>query len=140
MNIGFSATTLTFYDMDEKAVYIQNGFWSDDVISISQARWQQHCGQPPPGKIRAADNQGLPCWRDAPAPTEEERIAEAAIKKNEMLLQADTEIRRLQVLEELHVQTEEETQRLLSWKRHLASVYRIAPEKVGSIHWPDIPE
>ncbi|KAJ9430417.1 tail assembly chaperone [Pantoea endophytica] len=139
MNIGFSATTKAFYDLDEKEVYIQNGSWSDDVINISEALWQNYNGQPPQGKIRGADRNGMPCWADAPEPSEQERIADAVSKKNAMLMTADTEIRQLKIVEEFHALTDEETQKLLSWKKHLVDVYRIEPGNVGSIRWPDVP-
>ncbi|MFC7775599.1 tail fiber assembly protein [Pantoea sp. GCM10028869] len=139
MNIGFSATTKAFYDLDEKAVYIQNGSWSDDVINISEALWLNYHGQPPQGKIRGADNHGMPCWIDAPEPAEQERIAEAVNKRNAMLMTADTEIRQLKIVEEFHALTDEETQKLLLWKKHFVDVYRIEPVNVCSIRWPDVP-
>jgi hypothetical protein len=139
MNIGFSAKTKAFYDLDEKAVYIQNGSWSEDVKSISEVLWLNHCGQPPKGKIRGADEHGMPCWIDAPEPTERERIAEAVNIRNAMLMTADTEIRQLKIIEEICALTSEETQRLMSWKKYLADVYRIEPGNVSSIRWPDVP-
>ncbi|WP_313188896.1 tail fiber assembly protein [Pantoea sp.] len=136
MIYGFSAKTNSFYLMDSEADYRKNGSWPDDVKPVSDEVWAKYCVQPPSGKARGADEQGLPCWADAPEPDKHSLYEMALQKKSYLLSEADREIRMLNVVFDVGELTREEKNNLMKWKTYLAALYRIDPHDAPNISWP----
>lgn len=57
-----------FYSQTTQTSYLQglHAVMPDDAVAISEALYLAVIGNPPPGKIRAHDDQGLPYLLDAP--------------------------------------------------------------------------
>ncbi|MGF2651533.1 tail fiber assembly protein [Serratia marcescens] len=139
MSYGYSATTNTFYVMEDRADYAAFGNWPEDVKPISDAVWERFCVQGPEGKMRGADKHGLPCWVDIPPPTREQLVAASERKKARLMADATQAIAPLQDAEDLDMATQEEKAQRLAWKRYRVLLSRINPEEAPTIAWPQPP-
>ena len=139
MTYKFSASKNAFYLFEEKSAYIENDLWGDDVVDVSDEIWGEFCGQPPKGKVRGADGEGMPCWTDAPKMTPEEQCAMDCIKKDEMLAIAEQQIFRLSVLKVMNNLTVKELDRLKEWQEHFVKIYRAEPGQGKVMAWPEPP-
>lgn len=140
MSYGYSASTNTFYVMEDKANYEENGNWPEDVKQITDQRWEKYCGQGPEGKMRGADKKGLPSWVDIPPPTREQQINAAERIKSVQLEKASKEIAPLQDAVDLNVATEQEKKKLIEWKYYRVALSRIETKEGANISWPELPE
>lgn len=71
-----------------------------------------------------------------PAPTQEQIIAEANSKKNQLRSIADEEIAWLQDAVDAGIATDEETALLTAWKTYRVQLMRIDVSKAPDIEWP----
>ena len=88
----FSATTNTFYMESMKDDYVMAGTWPSDAIEVSEAVFQEYCGQPPSGKTRGADDSGMPAWVDLPPRSDEDIIVGNTGHKQFLIKEASQEI------------------------------------------------
>ncbi|MBS0972747.1 tail fiber assembly protein [Serratia rubidaea] len=140
MSYGYSATTTTFYVMEDKAGYVQFGNWPEDVKPVSNEVWETFIGQGAPGKMRGAGDDGLPAWVDIPAPTQEQEIESAKMRKMRLMAEATRAIAPLQDAEDLGVATAEEKAALIAWKTYRVQLNRITPQDAPDIEWPHTPD
>lgn len=139
MSYGFSATTNTFYVIEEKDDYQANGTWPDDVTPITDEEWNIYRVQGERGKVRGADAQGRPCWIDAPPLTAMQQIEIASWEKAARLEMAGKAIAPLQDADDLGVATAEEKALLLAWKKYRVLINRIDVAQGDAIAWPEVP-
>jgi len=139
MNIGYSAKKNTFFLIDEETAYRESGTWPDDIIPVPDDVWQRFISEPPEGKQRGPGKDGLPAWVDI-SDQEGTTIEENQSIKNALLERADTEIRMLTVVQEVYGLNEEEKQKLIAWKKHLAEVYRLNASIKEKVDWPAVPD
>ncbi|WP_447884007.1 tail fiber assembly protein [Serratia fonticola] len=140
MSYGYSATTNTFYVIEEKDDFQTNGTWPNDVTPITDEEWNTYRVQGLRGKVRGADAQGRPCWIDAPQLTLAQQIEIASWEKAARLEMASKAIAPLQDADDLRVATAEEKARLLAWKRYRVLINRVDTESVPDIDWPIPPD
>ncbi|CAI1018696.1 tail fiber assembly protein [Serratia quinivorans] len=140
MNYGYSAKTNIFYVLEDKEAYVTNNNWPDDVKPVSLEAWEKYREQSPAGKIRGADDDGLPCWIDAPPLSQQERVFEATRKKSQLIIQASNAISLLQDAIDLGMAAEEEKARLVAWKTCRVLASRIKPEDAQDSDWPPVPD
>lgn len=58
-----------FYPLSLKESYEQNNSWPNNYVEVDEDIYQTYKGQiQPTGKMIGADNKGMPCWVDVPAP------------------------------------------------------------------------
>ena len=86
-NYVFSANTLAFYPVEMKEAYENAGSWPDDATEVSDETYAEFL-IPPAGKMRSSEN-GLPCWKDIPPPTNEDQVTEAENEKLSLINQAN---------------------------------------------------
>ncbi|MHB2063479.1 tail fiber assembly protein [Serratia marcescens] len=139
MSYGYSATTNTFYVMEDKSSYEENGNWPEDVKPITDEQWEKYCVQGPEGKMRGADKSGLPCWIDIPPPTHEQQIESAQRKLVSLMAEATKTIAPLQDALDLGIATDEEKALLLAWKEYRVKLNRIDTSAAPDIDWPEVP-
>lgn len=139
MSYGFSATTNTFYVIEEKDDYQANGTWPDDVTPITDEEWNTYRVQGERGKVRGSDAQGRPCWIDAPPLTAMQQIEIASWEKAARLEMAGKAIAPLQDADDLGVATAEEKALLLAWKKYRVLINRIDVAQGDAIAWPEVP-
>ncbi|RDL25966.1 tail fiber assembly protein [Serratia fonticola] len=140
MSYGYSAKTNIFYVIEDKKGYEEFGNWPDDVKPISDELWKKFSVQGPPGKMRGANKNGMPCWVDIPPPTREQQIDAAERKKALQLEKASKEIAPLQDAVDLNVATEQEQKKLIEWKHYRVALSRIDTSEDADIVWPELPE
>lgn len=140
MSYGYSATTNTFYVIEEKDDFQANGTWPDDVTPITDEEWNTYRVQGQGGKVRGADTQGRPCWIDAPQLTPVQQREIASWEKAARLEMAGKAIAPLQDADDLGVATAEEKALLLAWKRYRVLINRVDAETAPDIDWPVTPD
>lgn len=77
-----------FYLSENIDLYKEKGTWPSDAIIVEDSLFDEF-NSPPPGKIRAAGENGLPVWVDIPHPTPGEIIAIAESKKKILISDAN---------------------------------------------------
>lgn len=85
----FSAKTRGFYPAELLDIYKAAGTLPDDLVDIDEVSHRAFTGQPPAGKILGADEQGMPMWVDAPAPTFTDLAAQARRYRDAFLTATD---------------------------------------------------
>ncbi|EPE9214225.1 tail fiber assembly protein [Escherichia coli] len=78
-NIYFSKSNNTFYLYDLKPRYDLAGTWPSDAVLVSSEVYNEFTSEPPSGKVRGGDENGMPAWVDIPVqPNSELRKAALA--------------------------------------------------------------
>ena len=73
MNMNyFSPSENAFYVNELKESYIAAGTWPLDVIEVDESLHLTFTN-PPQGKYRGVNEEGMPCWLDIPPPSMEEQ-------------------------------------------------------------------
>jgi len=78
-------------------------------------------------------------WVDLPALSQEELIANAEALKAFKMSQADDAVKPLQDAVDTKMATNDESEKLLAWKRYRVLLNRIDTSSVPDIEWPDCP-
>lgn len=89
MSYYYSPTTNSFYPHSMKESYDAAGTWPVNAVALNDEEYARFSGLPPEGMIRAAGADGLPSWLALPPPSEEEQIAAVALKKQDLISQAN---------------------------------------------------
>lgn len=139
MSYGFSASTCAFYVYEDMESYKKYGNWPGDVKPISDDVWEKYCVQGPPGKVRGADKNGLPCWIDAPKPGKEELIFIARSEKFRRAELAKDRINVISYTVELGIANDTETEQLKKWKMYRVLLDRVQEDDAPDINWPEVP-
>lgn len=130
----FSASTNGFYSEE-----IHGENMPDDVVEISDEKWQQLLEGQSAGKWITPDESGYPVLTDPPPPTAEEKTQANVAKKAQLMTQATTAIAPLQDAVDLDEATEEETALLKKWKQYRVTLNRIDANTADDIDWPEQP-
>ncbi|BCU55310.1 tail fiber assembly protein [Enterobacter kobei] len=85
----YDPITNAFYPYSMKDSYIATGSWPDDGVDVTEDIYNEFSNQPPTGKVRITDDNGMPDWGDVPPLTHEELIQQAATKKQQLIEQAN---------------------------------------------------
>ncbi|MCF1288930.1 tail fiber assembly protein [Enterobacter kobei] len=91
------------------------------------------------GKIIISDEKGYPVLAEPPAPTYEERVSQATMRKNALMKTANDIITPLEDAAELGIATDEEAASLLGWKRYRVMLNRVDVSTAPDIQWPERP-
>lgn len=136
MTTYFSATTLWFYDMTEKAKYEAGIGWPADAVEITAEEIATFTGSPPEGYQLSHASDGKPAWSKIPPPTVAELTAAAATLKAARIQEAADILAPLQDAVDLEMATDDEKARFDEWRRYRVLLMRIKPELVDDINWP----
>lgn len=134
MNYYFSKAELGFY-CDEV-----NESIPADAVEISEELYFSLLEGQSTGKVIAANEAGKPILTDPPEPTVGELVALAEETKTVLMKEANARILPLQDAFDLGLDTDEEKQLLLAWKKYRVMLSRVDTGKVPEIEWPDKPE
>lgn len=78
-DIYFSKSNNTFYLYALKPRYDLAGTWPPDAVLVSSEVYNEFTSEPPSGKMRGGDENGMPAWVDTPVqPNSELRKAALA--------------------------------------------------------------
>lgn len=134
MNYYFSKAELGFY-CDEV-----NESIPADAVEISEELYFSLLEGQSTGKVIAANKAGIPILTDPPEPTVEELVALAEETKAVLMTETNARILPLQDAFDLGLETEEEKQLLLAWKKYRVLLSRVDTETAPDIEWPEQPE
>ncbi|HFK5635018.1 TPA: tail fiber assembly protein [Enterobacter kobei] len=133
MNYYFSKAELGFYCSEV------NEFIPADAVEISEELYFSLLEGQSTGKVIAANKAGKPVLTDPPEPTAEELVALAEETRTVLMKEANARILPLQDALDLGLDTDEEKQLLLAWKKYRVLLNRVdtaAPD----IKWPEAPD
>jgi len=136
----FSATTAGFYPIDLLDSYEQAGTLPADLVDVTDEIYDEFTGQPPEGKTRGSNPEGLPAWVDIPQPTPEQMRSQAAQKKAQLLDEAYAAMKPLELAVKHNMATDEDRAQLDAWERYSVLLSRVDTDKAPDIEWPDKPE
>ena len=140
MNMNyFSPSENAFYVNELKESYIAAGTWPLDVIEVDESLYLTFI-DPPLGKYRGVNEEGMPCWLEIPPPTVEELKHDNEAQKQYLIKAANEHIAYLQDAVELEIATDEEASSLKEWKKYRVLLNRIDTSLVSNINWPAKPE
>ncbi|QBH98746.1 tail fiber assembly protein [Limnobaculum zhutongyuii] len=141
--IFYSAKTNSAYPESLKGEYMQAGSWPDDAMEISGAIYTEFfMSHPPDGKVRMADESGLPLWGDIPLPTPEELKVIANAKKQSLMDAANSHINAYQWPSKLALGrlNDADKGKFNRWLDYLDALNAIDTSLVPDIEWPTTPE
>ncbi|MCP1107275.1 tail fiber assembly protein [Serratia nevei] len=136
----FSAKTGSFYPTGMLEEYRNANTLPDDLVGVDDETYNLYITAPPEGKIRGADDSGFPAWVNAPAPTPEQQVISARIKKSRLADEAETTIAPLARAAKYGDATQEESAKLIAWEKYSVQLSRIKPETAPDIDWPQPPQ
>ncbi|UAN17384.1 tail fiber assembly protein [Enterobacter asburiae] len=136
----YSPSENAFYPVVMKEDYLLAGTWPEDGLDIDDEQALSFMGDPPEGKVRAAGEDGLPCWVDVPPPTQEELIAQADATKEALILSAKQTISIWQTELQLGIISDEDKASLIAWMNYIKAVQAVDTSKAPDITWPEKPE
>lgn len=137
MTYYYSASTCLFYPVPFANEYKD---LPDDLVTVDEDVFSDFLsGKQPSGKVRGSDKQGMPCWIDAPEPTQEQVELQVKNTKVSLMKSAESKIKVLERAVKLNMATEDEEKELSIWEKYTVLLNRINPSEYPNINWPDIP-
>lgn len=136
----FSAKTGSFYPKSMLNEYRNANTLPDDLVDVNDEMYSLFTAPPPAGKIRGADESGFPTWVNVPAPTPEQQIISARIRKSRLAEKAEAAIAPLARAAKYGDATQEESAKLSAWEKYSVQLSRIKPEAAPDIDWPQPPQ
>ena len=137
----YDATTLAFYPLAMEESYRDAGMWPEKGIKVDEAVFSEF-RDPPPGKVRAADKKGRPCWADAPTPSQAQLIAIADGTRDGLIAEANAVMNSRQwpgkaALGRLKA---DEIKSYSLWLDYLDALAAVDTATAPDIIWPEKPE
>lgn len=132
-NLRYLISLLPFYT-DQSAL-------PADMIDITDVMAAEFFDNPAPdGKVRAAGEDGMPRWVDAPAASHESLVAKAEYQRSVLRDRATAEIDWRQGAVDEGIATEKEAADLSAWNKYRVLLMRVDTSKAPDIEWPVKPE
>ena len=136
---NYSAINNAFYSEPERPMYELHSSWPDDCIPVPDSIYDEFAAsEPPPGKYRGVNEEGMPCWLDIPPPSVKEQQREIEAQKQYLIKAANEKIAYLQDAVELEIATDEEASSLKEWKKYRVLLNRLNVNDVNMI-FPEQP-
>ncbi|HHE8443124.1 TPA: tail fiber assembly protein [Citrobacter braakii] len=114
-----------FYPEALKDAYVSAGTWPEHAADVNDEVMAVYSQYPPEGKMLGTDNKGYPVWVDIPPLSPEERAAQAEQTRQELRVQADSEIAWRQYAVDRGKATAEEAADLIKWQDYRLDLMRI---------------
>ncbi|EFH6048585.1 tail fiber assembly protein [Escherichia coli] len=142
MNVYYySAMNNAFYLAENIDLYKEQNTWPSDAIKVEDSLFDEF-NSPPPGKIRAAGENGLPVWIDIPQPTHGELISIAESKKKILISDANRYISSKQWPGKAAIGRlkDDELAQYNLWLDYLDALEMVDTSSAPDIEWPTPPE
>ncbi|MCQ7061566.1 tail fiber assembly protein [Enterobacter kobei] len=88
----YSPSLNLFYENTLKVMYEKNGIWPLDGVDIDVNTFLEYSSTPQVGKVRIADENGMPAWGEVPAPTFEQLVEAAEQERQQLIIAANAYI------------------------------------------------
>ncbi|HDL7836932.1 TPA: tail fiber assembly protein [Yersinia enterocolitica] len=139
MKAKFSASKLTFYAQN----MIDDGSFGEDLpkdlIDVTDEELAQYWKQAAPMDFVLGTIEGRPSWVALQAPTHDELVVRADVKKNQLKAAADSEIDWRQDAVDGGDAKANEVTELAAWRKYRVFLMRIDTSKAPDIEWPVAP-
>lgn len=133
---SYSKTTNAFYLNDRMGNYKLSRTWPDDAKEIDDVISAEFMSNPPNGKRREPDKNGLPSWVDILPQIDGEQTASAEAMKLRLKAKSDAEIAWRQDAVDAGMSTAGETAELAEWKKYRVLLMRV---DTAAPVWPPVP-
>ncbi|MFS7306570.1 tail fiber assembly protein [Rahnella inusitata] len=127
-----------FYPAVMKDDYIAAGSWPENGVECDEDVFSIYAGEPPEGKLRGTDSDGMPCWVDAPEPTQEELVTQAETMRNQLISAAKQEISIWQSELLLGSIDDADKASLIAWIAYIKSLKAVDANSAPDA-WPSAP-
>lgn len=137
----YSAKNNAFYPVDMKEDYVAAGSWPDDGVEVSRDIFIEFTNTSLSGKIRKPGTDGLPTWGDLPPLTNQERIAQAEAKRQQLLANANSITADWRTELSLGIISDEDKLSLVKWMAYIKELkaVTIADAIENDFTWPTLP-
>lgn len=137
----YSAKNNAFYPVDMKEDYVAAGSWPDDGVEVSRDIFIEFTNTSLSGKIRKLGTDGLPTWGDLPPLTNQERIAQAEAKRQQLLANANSITADWRTELSLGIISDEDKLSLVKWMAYIKELkaVTIADAIENDFTWPTLP-
>lgn len=125
-----------FYPTVMQAEYEVAGSWPETGVGCEEDVFSVYAGEPPIGQLRGTDSDGMPCWVDAPAPTQAELVARADNQKQALLNEANTVTDDWRTELALGIISDEDKASLITWMQYIKAVKAVDTSKAPQVTWP----
>ncbi|KQN56538.1 hypothetical protein ASE99_11035 [Serratia sp. Leaf51] len=135
----YSAKTNMFYPAEMQDEYEQARSWPADGKEVDEDVFNEYTSQPPSGKMRIADSDGLPAWGDVPEPTKTQLIQQAENQRDALLTEANNVTADWRTELVLGIISDEDKASLTAWMQYIKAVKSIDTSTGSDIKWPERP-
>lgn len=129
----------SFYPTVMQDAYMASGAWPETGVYCDEDVFSVYAGEPPSGKLRGTDAKGMPCWIDAPAPTQGQLVAQAEAMRDQLISTAKHTISVWQSELQLGIISDEDKESLIEWIVYIKDVRAVKAEDAPDIEWPEKP-
>lgn len=136
MSYFYSEKENAFFPIELKEIYMISKSWPNDAIAISDDIFKKYSGSPPAGKIRKADNKGLPYWENIPKLTKDEYKAIAETEKASRISEVNNITQAWQTQLMLGIINDSDKAKLIEWMQYIQHVQAIDTNIAPDINWP----
>lgn len=136
----YSAKTNMFYPAEMQDEYEQARSWPADGKEVDEDVFNEYTSQPPSGKMRIADSDGLPAWGDVPEPTKPQLIEQAENQRDALLTEANNVTADWRTELALGIINDEDKASLSAWMQYIKAVKAIDTSLAPKIEWPKSPK
>lgn len=140
MNYAFSARHNAFFPIADLNDYRCAGWVLDDIKPVSDDTFVEFSSLKPSGKIRVADDLGMPAWVDIPPKSHDELVQIAESEKNELITAALQTISLWQTQLQLGMISNSNKQKLIEWMEYIEAVKAVDTNTAPHIILPAQPE
>lgn len=139
-NYFYSSKTNAFYPLILKEEYESANSWPTDAIAVSDDVYMNYSANPPAGKRRAPDGNGMPSWIDIPPPTKEKSIESAEQDKKLRIDYANSITADWRTELALDIISDEDKSKLTVWMKYIKAVKAVDVSTAPDVTWPMLPE
>lgn len=135
----YSASTNSFYAAGLYEDYVAAESWPADAKEVSDQVFSTFSAPSDNSMVRSCNADGEPCWIERPALTQAEEMAEAEIKRNAYLSNAQEIILNWQSELTLGIISDEDKDSLILWLNYINKIQAMDISRAPDLIWPDEP-
>lgn len=122
-----------------KDEWIGVGMWDEEKgIFVSEEIFVAYPSEKD-GKLRATGADGMPEWVDPPAPTKEQLVLAAEIKRQSLLAEVNSITSNWRAELALGIIDDSDKEKLTEWMQYIKAVKAVDASKAPDIEWPTPP-
>jgi hypothetical protein len=130
-----------FYPLSMRDDYEAANSWPDSFVEVGEEIYLKFTANPPQGKMRGTDGDGMPSWVDVPPPTHEEIVAQADVEKQSRIDAANDYMNYRQWPGKAAMGRLKDTEKAQynAWLDYLDALEAVDTSVSPDITWPDHP-